>query len=546
MSKRTVKSIICVCAAAIIIAAVLVCILSKNDYKVFDAFFAYQGKSVAENNRVRTRLDDATGVRVEMRFLSSGTVEDEINLMVNQQTYPDFIDGSSSTALLINAGAFVPLEDLIGNYPNLYGYLSEGEWEQMKSADGHIYIIPQFGIVQGHETDTSHREEAFFIQKAVLEWANYPQIRTVEEYLELIGKYAAEFPVINGKSTIGFQILCDDWRGFCLSNPPQFLAGYPNDGCSIVNSDTYEAKLYDFTDEAYTYYKLLNSAYGSGLIHAETFVQTYEQYIELISSGCVLGMVDQYWQFETAQNALYEAGMTERTYVPLGLTINSGVKERYRSLEALDNSNGIGISVSCTDVEGALSFIDKLLSPEMMKLRYWGEEGTDYLVDENGEFFRTEQQRRDAGNSAYVNESFCSYNYFPHFDGMLADGKNTVKPAEQPSEFYLSQNDYDRGFLSAYGYESWVDFLNEPEEEVPAWFPLYTYTNNLTEESAEGRIHKALEKKRIEWLPQVIMADKDRFDKVWSEYKTSVYDTLDVDFYEEMLTNEVKRRCEGK
>lgn len=543
MKKKAIPLIISLSAAVLLlVAAVMVIFLSQKDYKVFDAFFAYQNKNITEDNRIRLRLDDETGVHVDMRYLTSGTVEDEINLMISQKNYPDFIDGSSCTSQLISAGAFVPLEDYIKDYPNLLQYLSESEWEQMKSADGHLYIIPQFGIVQGHETDTTHREEAFFIQKAVLEWAGYPTISTIDEYFTIISDYAREFPEINGKKTIGFQILCDDWRGFCLSNPPQFLAGYPNDGCAIVDRVSYEARLYDFTDEAYAYYKQLNSCYNSGLIRAETFVQTYDQYIDVLSSGCVLGMVDQFWQFENAQNALYEAGMPERTYVPLGLTVNEDVEEHYRSLEALDTSNGIGISVSCEDVRGALAFIDKLLEPEMMKLRYWGEEKTDYFTEKDGSFYRTDEQRKDALNSTYIAENFCSYNYFPHYDGMLADGINTVKPAEQPSEFYQSLNDYDRGFLSAYGYETWVEFLNEPESEVPKWFPLYTYTNNLTEASEEGKIDKLLAKMRSEWLPQVIMSEESEFDSVWNEYKNAVYESADVAYYESTLTAEVKRR----
>ena len=71
-----------------------------------------------------------------------------------------------------------------------------------------------------------HEGEAFWIQTRVLKWAGYPDIRTVEEYFELIEQYMEANPLMeNGTPNIPYTILCDDWRYFCLENPPQFLAG---------------------------------------------------------------------------------------------------------------------------------------------------------------------------------------------------------------------------------------------------------------------------------------------------------------------------------
>ena len=45
------------------------------------------------------------------------------------------------------------------------------------------------------------------------------------------------------------------------------------------------------------------------------------------------------------------------------------------------------------DVEAALQFVDDLLSQDIHNLRFWGVEGVDYNVDDNGEFYRTEESR---------------------------------------------------------------------------------------------------------------------------------------------------------
>lgn len=515
-----------------------------EEYKEFTAFFGFSGlgHESNKNNRIQNKIEELTNTKISISWLGNKNLEDIIDKMIARKEYADFIDGADATSQLILSGAYIPLEDYLPDYPNLYSYLSKDEWELMRNDDGHIYIIPQFGIVHGNETDTSHREEAFFIQKDVLVWAGYPKIKTVNEYFALIGNYLEAHPMINGRQTQGFLILCDGWRGFSLSNVPQFLAGYPNDGCAIVDAKTRTAKLYDFIPEAKEYYRLLNKAYHDGILKADTFVMTYDQYISQLSSGSVLAMVDQYWQFETAQEALYEQGLTERTYVPLGLTIDEGVYERYRSVEALDISNGIGISTSCKDVRGALSYIDRILEQDIMKLRFWGEEDIDYSIDEKGLFYRSEEQRQNASSMSWIADNFYTLYYFPHFDGMLADGLNTIRPAEQPEEFFAALPDYDKELLNAYGYQSFVDFLNEPEEENPPWFPLYSFTNNLNTKSEIGKIHKRLEDIRKDWLPMVIMSEQGRFDFMWEEYRHIFYNQNDVDKYEQALTEEIARR----
>ena len=67
----------------------------------------------------------------------------------------------------------------------------------------------------------------------------------------------------------------------------------------------------------------------------------------------------------------------------------------------MNEASGLAITTSCEDVEGALQFINDLLSQEVHDLRYWGVEGEDYEVDENGLFYKTEEQRLEASDTAY-------------------------------------------------------------------------------------------------------------------------------------------------
>lgn len=515
---------------------------TEEKIRTFSAFVPVQGKEMEEDNRIRNKIAALTGARAEMKFLTGQSATEKIESMIRSGTYPDFLDGGEATARLLEVGAYVPLDEYLDDYPNLRNYFTEEQWDRLRQPDGHIYFIPQFVNVNGEAMSPKHSDEAFWIQKRVLIWAGYPKIRTLDEYFQLIEAYMQANPVNeDGTKNTGFQILCDGWRYFCLENPPQFLAGYPNDGCAIVDPETLKASVYDTIPEAKQYFRKLNEAYQKGLIEAETFFLTYEQYVEKLSAGNVLGMVDQYWQFMEAENILYGKGMTDRTYVPLGIVANEQITDRYRSGSAVNSGNGLGITVSCKDVEGALQFMNDLLDPQIQTLRFWGEEGIDYEVDENGLFYRTKEQRRQASDVKWQEKNWCSYYYFPHFEGLLEDGKNAVKPDEQPGEYYETLDATDRKVLDAYGYEKWTDFLTPPEEPSQ-WFALYTAENNWPADTAYGKAKQEMSEVKHEWLPKVVMSDS--FDRAWEQYMEDYQKRVNVKAYEEELTREVHRRLD--
>ena len=100
--------------------------------------------------------------------MNNKTPEEKIQSMIESGKYPDFIDGGDDTQTLKDANVLVPLEDYIDKYPNIKNYLSESDCKKITDNDGHIYTIPQFGVVKGEDKSTIHKGEAFWIQKEVL------------------------------------------------------------------------------------------------------------------------------------------------------------------------------------------------------------------------------------------------------------------------------------------------------------------------------------------------------------------------------------------
>ena len=515
--------------------------------KEFTAFFAVPGSEINDDNEIQQIIADKTGVKVKETWLTGQTAEEAVGMMITGGELPDFICGGSGQSQLYDADVLVALDDYLDDYPNIKNFFTQQQWDQLRQDDGHIYWIPQFSNIKGEEKVCTHNDEAFWIQARVLKWADYPEIRTMDQYFDLIERYNEANPTMeDGTENIPYTILCDDWRYFCLENAPQFLDGYPNDGSCIVDPETLTVIDYNTTDTAVKYFQKLNEEYQKGIVDPESFTQTYDEYIAKLSTGRVLGMIDQWWDFAyTAGDAIKQAGLDAQgcDYIPLPITIDESVKNQWHcSGGVLNVSDGLAITTSCEDVEAALQFVDDLLSQDIHNLRFWGVEGVDYNVDDNGEFYRTEEQRTRAVDTAYKasHTCTCTYSYFPQYSGTSDDGINANKPDGQANEFFDGLNDDVKEAFSAYGAETYVDMIGT-NEAPGAWYPMWSYSNSFTTDTEGGMAWNKIGEIKHEYLPQVVMA-KD-FDAAWAEYMDA-YNSCDPGAFIGELQTELDKRME--
>ncbi|HJD37822.1 MAG TPA: sugar ABC transporter substrate-binding protein [Candidatus Blautia ornithocaccae] len=517
----------------------------EGGVKEFTAFFAVPGTEINDDNEIQQKIAEITGAKCKETWLTGQTAEEAVGTMIAGGEYPDFIDGGDGMAQLYDAGALVALDDYIDDYPNIKEYLTDQEWDKLRQEDGHIYWIQQFQNVYGEEKATIHNDEAFWIQTRVLEWAGYPEVKTMDQYFDLIEAYQEANPTMeDGTENIPYTILCEDWRYFCLENAPQFLDGYPNDGSVIVDPEELKVIDYNTTPTAVKYFQKLNEEYHKGIVDPESFTQTYDEYIAKLSTGRVLGMIDQWWNFAyNVNDSLKQQGLDEQgcDYVPLPITIEEGIQNRWHcSGSVLNEASGLAITTSCEDVEGALQFIDDLLSQEVHDLRYWGVEGEDYEVDENGLFYRTEEQRLEASDTAYKASHLCTYSYFPQYAGTSRDGINAMQPQYQPTEFFDGLSDDVKKCFEAYGAETYVDMLGTSEAPGP-WYPMYSYSNNMTTSTPGGMALTKMGEIKHEYLPKVVMAED--FDAAWDEYMEA-YESCDPQAFLDEMQEELDRRME--
>ena len=515
-----------------------------DKYTNFTMFTAMEGSEINSGNEIQEIIAQKTGVKVKETWLKDGQDGKEVvNSMISSGNLPDYIDAGEKTVELYQKGKLVAWDPYLAKYPNLKEMYTDEEWDMFRQKDGKIYWANVFNNTYGESKDTGHNDEAFWIQVRVLEWAGYPEIKTMDDYFDLLEKYYAShksFVNPKGKTVniIPYTILCDDWRYFCLENAPMYLDGNPNNGSVIVDPKTMKVVDYNTTSTAKTYFKKLNEEYNKGIVDKNFATQTYDEYIKKLSTGAVLGMIDQNWNFNYdvtynfAQSGLDKLGCE---YVPLGITADGVTQNRWHAYgDSINNTTGIAVTTSCKNPDKAFEFLNSILSQEIHDLRFWGVQGVDYLVDSNGLYYRTEEIRKKVNDPKYAASHMCSYSFMPQWLGTSRDGKNAMNPAEQPSEFYATLSEPLAKCFKAYNAGGYPDMIGSVKEDTAAkypWYPMWSWSNELFDSTPGGVALDKMQSTKHTWLPKVVMSSN--FESDWSKYMTEYKKCKPEDFLKE-------------
>ena len=518
---------------------------ATGDIIDFTFFGAMPQAEINDGNEIQEIIAEKLGVRVKETWLTGQTAAEAVGSILASGEYPDMIDAGDASVQMYDADALVAWDDYLDKYPNLKEMYTDEEWNMFRQDDGKIYWANVFVNTYGEPKATGHNDEAFWVQARVLEEAGYPKIETLDEYFDLLEGYYEKHPTLeDGTPVIPYTILCEDWRYFCLENAPEFLDGYPNDGSVIVDKSGPTIVDYNTTPTAKMYFGKLNEEFNKGIIDPEFATQTYDEYIAKLSTGAVLGMCDQNWDFNyTIQDVFKTDGLDLKgcNYVPLGLTAEKGMENRWHTYaDTLNNSSGIAVTTSCEDPDRAFKFLNDLLDQEIHDLRFWGVEGVDYLVDEDGLYYRTPEMRANWAEESYKASHRCQYAYMPQWLGTSRDGINAMQPQEQYSEFVSDMAEPLVKVFEAYGAKGYPDLIGSVIEENAPWFPMYSYSNAMTTETEGGVAWTKMGETKHEWLPKVVMSSN--FEKTWGEYMAAYEDCNPQAFLDEMQ-EELDRRA---
>lgn len=488
------------------------------------------------------KFKEETGVSFQVEFLV-GDLMERLGTMVAGGTYPDVITPDHGIEMLLDANAFIPLNDLLDEHgPNIKAVYGEN-LERFTLNDGNIYYLP-FGIEVGeHVPDPNINQGAFWIQRDILIQNDFPELHGIDEYFDLITAYADENPEIDGMTTIPFTGLTYDTNWFAFSNIPNHLAGYPNDGGVQIDMETYEADVYGDSDAAYAWLKKLSELNAEGYIDREMFVSNMDDFLSKVSSGRVLGFFAYGWQFGSARIALEDAGNPEREFVPLPIVLDDTVeKDQYLDPPAFVQNRGLGISANAESPERIIQFIDNLVKEENQKLVKWGEEGRHHSTDENGMYFRTEEQVELTSDQderdAYGMTAF-EWNW-PVVSGTMSDG-NSYNPSGQPEVAALEYDEDDWQVLDAYNVETYSQLFAQPDDRP--WFP--AWSANIPQGSEPNLFEARAEEVTQSYYPQLVLAAPADFDAVWEEFQAAYRSADYIDEYLDFFTTTIQERMNG-
>jgi len=485
------------------------------------------------NNKIYKLIEEEFGIKYEFEFLA-GDLDEMLGIKIAGEDYADLMNGANSSEKLIDAGALIDLMDYINptDTPNLWAHY-EPYFPRLLDEEGALYILANYGRIYNDQIVNFCNGPAFWIQKKVLAWDNHPVITTVDQYFDLLLRYKEAHPqTADGIPTSGFEILCDGWRDFCLKNPVQHLMGHPNDGGVFVHwDDNYRVDVFHNKPYAKAYYQKLNEVFQQGLIDQDTFVQNFDQYIAKLSSGRVLGMFDQYWNFQNATDALIAAGKHEDTYIGLPLVYDDSIVEQYIDQPVININRGYGISVNCKDPERMVQMFERMLDDDWQVLLHWGIEGEDYYV-ENGRYLRTEEQKVNAEDPVWVNANKAKQFFYnaPKKEGTMDNG-NSWEPRLQPELYFDMMSAYDQEFLTAYGFHTPADFFNPAPPNQP-YYAVWQFDLNPYPDMQD--IGTEIADIQARDLPQLIMMPGADFDAEWDAFVKRL-DDAGVPAYEEFI-----------
>lgn len=511
--------------------------LEKVTFSYFNAAAAAKDINTNETT-IGKMLEDQTGVNFKIEHLV-GDLNTKIGTMIASNDYPDVLIPDAAIDKVLDAGAFIPLNDLIEEHgPNIkkvYGPY----FDQMKAADGNIYFIPFSNVVGEYVPDPSIGQGAFWVQRRILEEAGYPKINKLDDYFKLIEDYKNKH---KDEDLTGFMTLTHDWRFFATSNPPMHLEGYPNDGGVIVDMNTFEAKTYAAADSTKRWLQKLNEINAKGMFDKASFVDNYDQYLAKMTSGKVLGFFDYGWQIGNAQNNLSDAAKTDPSkdglrYFPLPVTFD-GQKDQYLDPPSFVKNRGIGITVSAKDPVRIIQYFDNLLKEENQVLRSWGIKGETFEVNDQGRMYRTPEQiaKIDETFNEKFGFKYYSWNWPLWGNGSSFPDGNAVSPGVQPEVFQMSLTDADKVILEKYGVKTYSEMFAAPDERP--WFPAWAIPKE------QGSPQQIFTTKSDEitkkYFPKLVLANPSEFEAVWTEY-TGEMGKLDTEQYEKWTTEEVKK-----
>jgi putative aldouronate transport system substrate-binding protein len=493
-------------------------------------------------DEVGKELTKKTGVTLKASFQVGN--DDKVGLIAASGQYPDLISPKGSAAKMVDAGAMIDLKPLIEKYAPHIKKMIGDNWGRLRYSndDPKVYFIPTYDSVGQTYFDAGGGME---LQHAAVKEGGYPEIKTLQDYENVITSYVKKHPTFDGKPTIGMSLIGSDWHFLItVTNPAFGAAGKPDDGEYYIDPKTYKATFHSRLPEEKEYFKWLNHMNAIGLLDPQSFVQTYDQYQAKIASGRVVGLADQSWDYGSAENTLKGAGKDDLTYGHYPVVINDQYKRADFQDIGFSGGWGVGITTSCKDPVRAIKFLDFLASDEGQILNNWGIEGKEYKVENEKRVIPADVQTEKTKNNAEFTKKtgIGMYNISMRFGDGVKDTTGNYYTTNFPENVVENYSASTKDVLAHYNAKTWKDLFPDKDQfPVKAWGAAWSI--NASSNTEYGAIFQKSEDTAKAYISKAILAKPEDFDKAWDAYLKAL-DQIGVKKMEDEYTKLVKARIQ--
>ena len=350
-----------------------------------------------EMSSAHAALEEATGVNLEWTLYSEATWNEQFNLLMASNDWPDLFN--CGVASRYNGGVTALLEDDV--VIELSEYLEEYAPDYKALLDSNVdfadCLYQQDGtIVEFAAANSSVQDKGMMIRQDWLDELGLEAPATVDELTEVLLAFKNEYDlgmsllVLSGLDTGLTYAYNVDSRGFS------------NGGLGWVVEDD-EVKVTFDTDGFRGYLELLTSYYEQGIFNDDYVNISYE--LGNVDSTYLDGKCGVFFVSVSALSESQKANASDPDFQLTALPdikLNADDPESGVTEVTYTGINSLVISTQCEAVEEAIMFCNYFYTEEGQYLANWGVEGEAYTIGDNGKPQYTETVLNDAECFMYM------------------------------------------------------------------------------------------------------------------------------------------------
>lgn len=374
--------------------------LAESSARLTDAVVTYtfaRGENAAqpiiENSPSFVKAAEITGVMIEMMPVPGGDYATKMAGMFASNTLPDIFVPFGNTREQVEAGALLPLKDLVAQYaPNIQKILDETPNIERTMIDGEYYTLPRIRRDENYEKGC-----VGFIRVDLLEKNGLPMPATWDEWYETMKTLKALYPDMIMYTARGDSRLI----GRDNLSPVRSLGGNYNmyiDGDGVWRLGRIE----DDYKNVVTFYKKL---YDEGILDPEYLMVNLQMMQEYASSGKAMFWYDNP-TFVSGINEALKTVDPEARFEPVPLLANAK-GERVNYVHNDHYMNSFAFSSKVKNPELLIKFFDWAYGEEGTLIFNYGIEGDTYAVADGKAAWtpKTIEKYRKMDNSFYKLQS---------------------------------------------------------------------------------------------------------------------------------------------